>query len=301
MLENKREKELKEILKRYLNHQASATEVEAVDHWYDMLEVSDVKTKPINHNKRGKIKPLYIWVSAASICLATAFALLFFVGPATPRLDVRISTGATERKEVELSDGTVVMLNTATELLVSGNFGRADREVVLNGEAYFKVAKNPKKPFVIQSGQLKTRVLGTSFNVSAYPDRERIKVSVLTGLVRVSQVQNRAEVILANQMSANQTISLFKKTGEFEMNSEDALLITSWKDNKLYIDNASIRDIAAQLKGFYHLEVKDLSQANPKDRYTIRFDSESMKSVLEILTQLTKRKFEYHNHQITIK
>ncbi|TCC96029.1 FecR family protein [Pedobacter hiemivivus] len=302
MLENKREKELKEILKRYISHQASPTEVEAVDHWYDLLDVSEAKIQSLSQSKQPKIKSLYIWTSAACICLMTAFAAWFYVGPGvTPPLDMLISTAATERKEVTLTDGTVVMLNTGTELLVSGNFGKEERGVMLKGEAYFKVAKNPHKPFVIQSGQLSTRVLGTAFNISAYPDRERIKISVLTGVVRVSQVKGKSETILADQMSANQTISFFRKTGKFEMNSEDALLITSWKDNKLYIDNASIADIAEQLKGFYHLEVKDLSLASRKDRYTIRFNRESMKAVLEILTQLTKREFEYDNKQITIK
>lgn len=302
MLANKREKELKEILKRYISSQASDAEVEAVDHWYDLLDVSDANPQSISQNKQAKIKPLYIWASAACICFMTAFAAWFYIAPgAIPPSAIRISTAATERKEVTLADGTVVMLNTGTELMVSGNFGKEERRVVLKGEAYFKVAKNPDKPFIIQSGQLRTRVLGTAFNISAYPDRERIKVSVLTGLVRVSQLKGKSQITLANQMRTDQTISFFRTTGKFEMNSEDASLITSWRDNKLYIDNASITDIAGQLKGFYHLEVKNLSQGSRTDRYTIRFNRESMKAVLEILTHLTKREFEYNNKQITIK
>lgn len=304
MLENKnkREKELKEILKRYISHQASDTEVEAVDYWYNTLELSDVKPPFSSQSKPPKIKSSYIWTSAACICLVAAFAAWFYFGSTkTLPSDILIITAATERKDVTLADGTLVVLNSGTELLIPGNFGKDVRGVVLKGEAYFKVAKNPQKPFVIQSGPLRTRVLGTAFNISAYPDRERIKVSVLTGLVKVSKGQGKSWVTLADQMSANQTISFFKKTGKFEMNNENALLITSWRENKLYIDNASIADIAAQLKGFYHLDVKDLSQASSKDRYTIRFNRESIKAVLEILTQLTKREFEYNNKQITIK
>lgn len=304
MLENKnkREIELKEILKRYISHQASETEVEAVDYWYNTLELSDVKPPLSSQSQPPKIKSSYIWASAACICLIAAFTALFYFGSTkTLPSDILIITAATERKDVTLADGTLVVLNSGTELLIPGNFGKEERGVVLKGEAYFKVAKNPQKPFVIQSGPLRTRVLGTAFNISAYPDRERIKVSVLTGLVKVSKGQGKSWVTLADQMSANQTISFFKKTGKFEMNNEDALLITSWRENKLYIDNASIADIAAQLKGFYHLEVRDLSQASSNDRYTIRFNKESIKAVLEILTQLTKREFEYNNKQITIK
>ncbi|MDR6784527.1 FecR family protein [Pedobacter africanus] len=302
MVENKREKELKKILKRYVNDQASSTEVDAVNHWYDTLEVSNPNTRDISQSRKPKVIPLHIWAPAVCICMMTVFAGWFYFSADPVQTTERlIRTSAAERKEVTLTDGTVVVLNTGTELLVSGNYNNEERRVVLKGEAYFRVAKNPRKPFFIQSGQLCTQVLGTSFNISAYPSRERIKVSVLTGLVRVTQTKDKAEMVLADHMVANQTISFFKKTGKFERNTEDAMLITSWKDNKLYIDNASIPDIAEQLKGFYNLDVKDLSYANSEDRYTIRFNKESMKSVLEILTQLTKREFGYSNKQITIK
>ncbi|WP_442588436.1 FecR family protein [Pedobacter sp. AW31-3R] len=302
MSENKREEELKEILKKYISHQASPSEVEAVDHWYDTLEVSDAEMQLLSEYKKPKSIPLYFWASAACLCLVAAFAAWFYIMPETTRpADRLILTASSERKEIKLADGSVVWLNTGTELLVSGKFGEEERRVILKGEAYFKVAKDRNKPFIIQSGELSTRVLGTSFNINAYPDRERIKISVLTGRVRVSRTTGKSKRILAGQMSTNQTISFFRKTGEFEMNTEDALMITSWKDNKLYIDNASIADIAAQLKGFYHLDVKDLSKASQTDRYTIRFNRESLKGVLEILTLLTKREFEYRNNQITIK
>lgn len=302
MLENKREKELKEILTRYVNNQATSVEVDAVNHWYDTLEVSDSKAKDLNQSGNPKVIPLYLWASAACICIMIAFAGWFYFRPdPVQAIDTLIRTAAAERKEITLTDGTVVVLNTGTELLVSANFNDKERRVVLKGEAYFRVAKDPLKPFVIQSGQLRTLVLGTSFNINAYPHRERIKVSVVTGLVRVSQTKDKSETVLADQMVANQTVSFFKKTGKFEKNNEEALLITSWKDNKLYIDNASIPDIAEQLKGFYNLDVRDLSHSGRTDRYTIRFNKESMKSVLEILTQLTKREFGYSNKQITIK
>ncbi|MEJ2880313.1 FecR family protein [Pedobacter sp. GR22-6] len=308
MSDKKREQELKEILKRYVNNQATPAEMEAVDRWYDVLdfEASTAQlfvgetNEPLVRERRGH--RLRFWSAAAAILLLAFTSVWFFNAKNTVQgKDLLISSAKTERKQLKLSDGTEVILNTGSELVVSSDFGEKQRQVQLKGEAFFKVAKDAGRPFIIRSGQLKTRVLGTSFNISAYPERERIKVSVLTGRVQVSETRAKTDTILAESMSSNQTISFFRKTGRVELNTEDASLITSWRDNKLYIDNASLQDIAELLQGFYHLEVKDLSRAKETDRYTIRFNRESMKAVLEILTQLTKREFRYTNNKITIK
>jgi len=308
MSDKKREQELKEILKRYVNNQATPAEMEAVDRWYDVLdfEASTAQlfvgetNEPLVRERRGH--RLRFWSAAAAILLLAFNTIWFFNAKNTGQgKDLLISSAKTERKQLKLSDGTEVILNTGSKLIVSSDFGEKQRQVQLKGEAFFKVAKDAGRPFIIRSGQLKTRVLGTSFNISAYPERERIKVSVLTGRVQVSETRAKTDTILAESMSSNQTISFFRKTGRVELNTEDASLITSWRDNKLYIDNASLQDIAELLQGFYHLEVKDLSKAKETDRYTIRFNHESMKAVLEILTQLTKREFRYTNKQITIK
>lgn len=297
MLAYKKEKELKEILKKYINQQATPSEREAIDHWYDTLEVAEAGQQ----NKRPLIRRLYNWYSAAAVLiLLSAFGFWIYASNPVAK-DILIRTAKTERKALTLADGTVVMLNTGSELLVSRDFNDKQRRVTLKGEAYFKVAKDIGRPFIISSGTLRTQVLGTSFNICAYPDRDRVKVSVLTGRVRVSKFQGKLERELVEQMMANQTISFFRKSGKFELNTEDAMLITSWRENKLYIDNASMRDIAQLLKGFYHMEVKDFSKSDGTDRYTIRFNRESMKSVLGILSHLTKRKFSYTNDQITIK
>ncbi len=308
MSNKNKQKELKEVLKRYVNNEATVSESEAVDRWYDTLGYESSKDKrsiDVEQVEVTTLKPFrkhLFWAAAASLILV-AFSTFWFINKtATSSIeDTIIRSAQTERKEITLSDGTEVILNTGSELLVKGNFGVNQRRVVLKGEAYFKVAKNAEIPFIIQSGQLSTTVLGTAFNISAYPDRDRMKVSVLSGRVSVSQSTGKSEKILANQMTANETISFFRKTGKSELNKEDAKLITSWRDNKLYIDNASIQDIAELLNGYYHMEVNNLIEDRHTDRYTIRFNQESMNGVLQILSRLTSREFIYTNHQINIK
>lgn len=293
---NKKEQELKEILKKYVNNQATLSEAAAVDHWYDTLGFEQIK-------KTG-IKQLYLKYAIACVLLITLSAGWFFsrspLAP-TPKKELLIVSGPGERKQITLTDGSEVMLNVQSQLIISGDFGVRDRKVSLKGEAYFKVAKDKRKPFFIQSGVLNTRVLGTSFNISAYPGSDRIKVSVLTGKVTVSQFDGRQHKSLARNMTADKTISFYKSNGKFEVNTENSLLIASWRMHKLYIDNAPIKDISEQLSRHYNVEVKDLSKPNNKDKYTIRFNNESMNGVLQILTALTERQFTYSNHRITIK
>ena len=223
MSKKNKEQELKEVLKRYVNNEATVSESEAVDRWYDTLGYESSKDKGSIDVEQVEVttsKPLrkhLFWAAAASLLLI-AFSTLWFINKtATSSIeDTIVRSAQTERKEITLSDGTEVILNTGTELLVKGNFGVNQRRVLLKGEAYFKVAKDAEKPFIIQSGQLSTQVLGTAFNISAYPERDRMKVSVLTGRVRVSQSTGKSERILADQMTANETISFFRKTGKFE-------------------------------------------------------------------------------------
>lgn len=293
---NKKEQELKEILKKYLNNQATLSEAAAVDHWYDTLGFDQIK-------KPG-IKQLYLKYAVACVLLITLSAGWFFSrspDSPTPKKELVIVSGPAERKQITLTDGSEVMLNVHSQLIISRDFGAKDRKVTLKGEAYFKVAKNKEKPFFIQSGELSTRVLGTSFNINAYPRADRIKVSVLTGKVTVSRFDGKQHKALAKNMTTDKTISFYKSNGKFELNTENALLIASWRMHKLYIDNASIKDISEQLSRHYNMEVKDLSHHRNRDKYTIRFNNESMNGVLQILTALTERKFTYNNHRITIK
>ncbi|PYF76640.1 FecR family protein [Pedobacter nutrimenti] len=322
MSENQEQQRAKALLKKYLLKQCNAREQEIVEAWYTGL-VSQQDAVPVFTGKKerfavrrsihktlkvalpppakARILRLYIPYAAVSALLLVLGASWYFYSSGAfimPRKEILVLSPAGSRKEVTLADGTVVLMNSQTTLKVSAGFGEKLREVSLEGEAFFKVTKNPEKPFVIHSGRLNTRVLGTSFNISAYPEMERIKVSVSTGKVQVSEGKDH---LLAAGMLADQTLSFYKKTGKHEIKTENTELIASWRSHKLYIDNASIEDIARQLEHYYGVEAELLKSTNLKNKYTIRFNNESMKGVLDILSALTRRKFSFQHGKITIK
>ena len=98
-------------------------------------------------------------------------------------IEVKILTKSL--RVVNLPDGSSVILKKGSMLSYPNQFGAASREVYLTGEGFFEIARNPQKPFFVHANQIVTKVLGTSFNVQAYPDRKHILVSVVTGRVAV--------------------------------------------------------------------------------------------------------------------
>jgi len=325
MSDKNKQQELKAILKKYINNEASDEEREAVNSWYKNVGSANDEVPALNnpalkdklssdikiHLREEILGKKKYWSISSPGKYAAACLLLITLGlwgysyvthpKKSGKKDIVILSGKGAQKKLTLPDGSEIMLNVGSKLVISKDFGEEYREVTLVGEAFFNVAKDHIKPFIIHSGMLKTRVVGTSFNINAYPDLEKIKIAVLTGKVKVSGTIAGRNKILAMGITKGETLSFYKSTQVSDLKKEDTDLITSWRLNKLYIDNATVQDIARQLERYYQIKVVYAGTADAKDRYSIRFNNESMNGVLQILSLLTKKKFAYHANQITIK
>lgn len=144
-----------------------------------------------------------------------------------------------------LSDGTQVWLNAASSLRFPLHFDEKNRIVHLEGEAFFEVTENKKKPFIVQSQNHSVRVLGTSFNVSAYPD-EHTQTTLLTGAVEVNTV-NRLMNLQPGMQSDAFGDRLIRRTVDVES-------ITAWKDNRFVFVKEPLTDIMKKLERWYDVE-----------------------------------------------
>ncbi|MEM9141759.1 MAG: FecR domain-containing protein, partial [Bacteroidota bacterium] len=141
-----------------------------------------------------------------------------------------------------LPDGSSVKLNSGSTLTFPESFNDSTREVVLDGEAFFDVVKNPKKPFVIKSGELKTTVLGTSFNVNAYKGEQIMAVTVLSGEVGVNTASGQLQLLPNEQCIFDiNTKQLVKE----HVNAKEILL---WKDGILKFNDAGLGQVAEALE-----------------------------------------------------
>lgn len=124
---------------------------------------------------------------------------------------------------IVLADGTKVFLNASSEIYYPVVFPGDKREVGLKGEAYFEVAKDEHRPFFVQTGDVRIRVLGTSFNVTSYPEHEKIETTLEQGRIQITNGKEQVDVVPGKQVVYD------KKNSQFKMRSVDTKLYTSWE------------------------------------------------------------------------
>jgi transmembrane sensor len=160
-----------------------------------------------------------------------------------------ISTPRGGQYEVTLPDGTKVWLNALSSLSFPLSFSRSQRQVRLTGEAYFEVAPDKARPFLVETSHTEVHVLGTSFNIKAYSDETTTTTTLVAGAVRVANGHNQHVLQPGQQSLADQQGSLAVSAA----NIEEAV---AWKDGYFIFHNASIRDIMRQASRWYDVNIQ---------------------------------------------
>ncbi len=162
-----------------------------------------------------------------------------------------------KKSMITLSDGTKVWLNAGSQLIYPSAFLRKKREVVLIGEAYFDVAKNTAKPFVVRASDMRVKVLGTRFDVSAYPEDPIIETILEEGSVSLEVMGKgllgQSEEII---LKPNQKISLNKENGETWIREVDVSMYTSWKDGMLKSEKEDLARLIKKVERYYNINIK---------------------------------------------
>jgi len=223
----------------------------------------------------------------------------------TRKAEVKVSGGklvtqATRRSEYKyllLPDSTQVWLNAASTLEFAESFGKGERKVVLTGEAFFDVKRADQMPFIIYTGNVSTEVLGTAFNIKAYPDMEKITVAVRQGKVKVNYADQQAALLtMGQQVSIGVRDNLLKqkKVNRGEM--------ASWQDGELVYDDDSIGDIVADLKRVYDVEITVEDPAIGNLRVSTAFKRQNgVKKAMEVLSELADVELVQENGKYMLK
>lgn len=199
-------------------------------------------------------------------------------------------TALGEKAIINLLDGSNVTLNADSKLRYPIHFSRKQREVFIEGEAFFEVSKDSSKPFIVHSNNLITTVLGTKFNVKAFAGDENIKVSLVEGKVKVSKAnQNVADDIVL--LSPTQQLVYLRKKNISSVETFDYQEEIGWKDNILKFNDEPLQKAFVKLERFYGVkfELADKVRANLK--ITANFKGDSFKTVAEVIKKLTKLEY----------
>lgn len=199
---------------------------------------------------------------------------------------IEIVTPVGSRSQIQLADGTIVYLNYGSKLKYPQKFRSKTRNVVLTGEAYFKVAHNPQKPFVVNAGKLKIAALGTEFNVSAYSDEKIIQTTLVNGKVRIEKVGLNAEIDM-DIMKPGQHHRYNQETGIVLNEFDDIEKYISWKDGKLIFKDESIVTITNKLGRWYNVDFEFQDRESMDFTYTATFIDENLNQILDLLKLAT--------------
>lgn len=208
----------------------------------------------------------------------------------------RITTPAGMDLRVTLSDGSEVWLNAGSTLDFPSSFMASERRVKLQGEAYFKVAKNPQKPFIVTSNQMQVRVLGTEFNFKSYSS-EPAAVTLINGKVEiVSQETEKAVATLSPGEEA-----WYDKNGEICIADADTYAVTQWVKGYFYFRDKPLVNVLRELGRWYGLGVVF---NNPKAMdYKVHFSAQRnapIRSALESLNRLKRVTVDVENGNIVV-
>ncbi|OJU46119.1 MAG: hypothetical protein BGN96_06705 [Bacteroidales bacterium 45-6] len=149
-----------------------------------------------------------------------------------------------------LEDGTEVYMNTGSKIIFPNHFKSDSRVVEIEGEAYFKVTKDPNRPFIVKTASFSTKVLGTEFNIRAYPQGES-NVTLVTGKVLVTSGENEA-----NQVTLSPGQNATCAGGQLLVKDVDVENYIAWKDGYFFFEEASLEDIMNEISRWYNVRVE---------------------------------------------
>lgn len=229
-----------------------------------------------------------------------------------------IVTKRGSKSSVKLPDGTTVRLNTDSRLTYISFAAGKTREVTLEGEAYFDVAHDSSRPFIIHTGKINIKVLGTSFNVRNYPQDKELETSLIKGKIEVSLESRPEDIIILkptekliiakeeDELSAatkvsNSSDNKVVLTSITYMRQDSLVAETSWLNDKLVFVNQPLEKIALELERKYAINITFKDEKVKKYRYTGVFENVSLEKVFELIKYSKNFNYKINDKNIVIE
>lgn len=209
-----------------------------------------------------------------------------------------VQTTETAKREVLLADGTMVWLNKSSSLGYDDDFNSTERVVHLEGEAYFEVAKDPARPFIIHSGDMAVRVLGTSFNVDDRTTDGKQLVTVTSGKVAVydqGDLLNRVDLVRGEVAEFEKTTGRIIKTENRNLN------VLAWKTGKLIFENNSLQSTLFTLEDHFNIKFEIPTDITDDYRFNASFDNQPLEEILQVMEVSLGLKFESREGYVSVR
>lgn len=243
----------------------------------------------------------FIYAGAAALLLLCIVALIWKLSDNSsrqiPQATLAVVSKSVKHQTISLPDGTKVTLNEGSQLDYPEVFNPSSRDVYLTGEAFFDVKHDPAKPFMVHTGNFITRVLGTAFNIRAYPGDANVSVTVTRGKVQVqSESNNRTLGVL----KAGDQIVIDKTSARVNLAKADVEKVVGWKTTDMVFDNTTMDEAVIALGNRYGKTFVFDNEAIRRCRFTANFTNDSLNQSLDVICTLINASWELSGQQDTI-
>ena len=270
---------------------------------HDIVQIDKGLAEP---GKKATVFTLYRWVAAAAILLIVSVTVYFFMNRnrgtslATTQTQSTfkiVSTGPGKQQEVVLPDGSQVWLNGGSSIRYPASFSDKERLVELTGEAWFDVQHADKIPFVIHSGAITTTVMGTAFDVRAYPDQQTMEVAVQRGKVKVQS----GNTLLAT-LEKGQLVKVSADGHSSLRDIIDISYIAGWKQGNLYYKDEMLGDIIADLQRVFNASIQIKRASLKQVVTTASFNKNTdLRKALEVICRINDARLVENNGTFIIE
>jgi transmembrane sensor len=262
----------------------------------------------------GRPRRGFVWrvMVAASVVVVVAGVILWGmngrnVGKAAvgvPAQAVAVGAGGVSqavvtndrKRVVHLPDGSTVLLNKNSRLDYPRVFRDTIREVVLSGEAYFDITHLAGRPFIVHTGKLSTRVLGTAFNIRAYPGDKAIAITVTSGKVQVSN-----ERVAVGLLTADQQMRYDVGSATIVQGKVDVRPLVAWRPSEVSFDDITMEEAARRVGEWLGVTVRFVNPALKECRVTASFYREDqLEEILTVLCAVNEMSYTIHDKDVTI-
>lgn len=232
------------------------------------------------------------WAAAAAVLIMAISSYVIF-SQAPVHYTTFAQTGAQDRRQLTLPDGSTVILNSASTLQIGDHFNKGNRRIFLTGEAYFDVKPDATLPFIVETRKTATTVLGTAFKVRSYPTDEQEQVMLASGKVKVKAQDNTIELLPGEE--AVYTAGAIRKTNY----QQDDL--QHWLQRKVIFNKAGINQIVSTLEEYYGLKVKLENRPTSAVMFTGVFNDQQLDVVLDAISFTNNFTYRLENNEVVLR
>src|SRR6218665_27261 len=323
-----------EILQTYWHHRADQyfPDHTADQHFAHILEMASGQDDFLTTAEpRRSILRRLGKVAAAAAVIAAIAGTVWSMYPQPKAATIaeakknEVVAGRGIRSKMILPDGTQVSLNSDSRLQYSGDFSGATREVTLEGEAYFDVVKNPKRPFIVHTSAIDIRVLGTSFNVKSYPKDNIVEATLIHGMIEVTDknkpeapkiiLRPKEKLVFSKRTSTIPDSAPREKAGSVNTKNiataisivalphnvaDTSFVETSWVYNRLIFEGEPFSEVATKMERWYNIRINFRNSKLTDYRLSGSFDNESIGEALQALRYIAPFNYKINNNEVEI-